>query len=46
MAIIRRIDLDGDAEISKEEFYEFIRPLENVDAAIPIVSTFDDPYFN
>jgi Ca2+-binding EF-hand superfamily protein len=24
LAIIRRIDLDGDAEISKEEFYEFL----------------------
>jgi hypothetical protein len=38
--------MDGDAEIGREEFFEFIRPLENVEAAIPIVTTFDDPYFH
>jgi hypothetical protein len=37
--------LDGDAEISKEEFFEFLQPLENVVATIPIVSTFYDPHF-
>ena len=29
MAIIRRLDTDGDAQISFKEFYEAIRPLEN-----------------
>ena len=29
MAIIRRLDIDGDAKVSFKEFIEGVRPLEN-----------------
>jgi hypothetical protein len=29
IAIVRRLDLDGDARISRREFFDAIRPMEN-----------------
>jgi hypothetical protein len=48
LAIIRRIDTDGDAQLNLAEFSEFLKPLGHHVSSLPLVSSFPplyDPYF-
>jgi hypothetical protein len=48
LAIIRRIDTDGDAQLNLAEFSEFLKPLGHHVSSLPLVSSYPplyDPYF-